>query len=50
MDTFKILAPALFGLAVLLIAFAVYVVLCATGRTPEVAGMERRKFGDGFGP
>ncbi len=50
MDTLKILAPALFGLAVLLVAFAVYSVLCMTGRTPQVAGMDRRKFGDGFGP
>jgi CDP-diacylglycerol--glycerol-3-phosphate 3-phosphatidyltransferase len=49
-DTLKILAPALFGLAVLLVAFGVYCVLCVTGHTPQVAGMDRRKFSDGFGP
>lgn len=50
MDRLYLLAPALLGLAFLLVTFAIYCVLCWTGRTPEVSGLERRKFTELFGP
>jgi phosphatidylglycerophosphate synthase len=45
-----ILAPALLGLAFLLVLLVIYAVLCAIGRTPEVPGVDRRKFSEILGP
>ncbi len=50
MDRLIILAPALFGLAFLVATFGIYCVLCLMGRTPQVAGLERRRFSELFGP
>ncbi len=50
MERLSILAPALLGISFLLVLFAVYCVLCAIGRTPEVPGFDRRKFSELLGP
>ena len=49
-ERFYILAPALLGVVYLLVALAAYSVLCATGRTPQVEGLDRRRFTEIFGP
>jgi phosphatidylglycerophosphate synthase len=45
-----ILAPALLGITFLFVMLAVYSVLCALGRTPDVPGVDRRKFTEILGP
>jgi phosphatidylglycerophosphate synthase len=45
-----ILAPALIPIAYMVAMFGVYCVLCATGRTPEVTGVDRRSFNELTGP
>ena len=50
MERLVILAPALLGVAFMAAMFAVYCVLCATGRTPEIDGLDRRRFTELFGP
>jgi phosphatidylglycerophosphate synthase len=39
-----ILAPALLGITFMLVMFAVYCVLCAIGRPPDIDGVDRRKY------
>ena len=50
MERFYLIAPALLGCAYMLLAFGVYCILCALGRTPEVDGVGRRRFTELFGP
>jgi phosphatidylglycerophosphate synthase len=45
-----ILAPALIGFAFLVGMLAVYSILCALGKTPEITGVDRRKFSEILGP
>jgi phosphatidylglycerophosphate synthase len=49
-DRLVILSPALAGVAFMAIMFGVYCVLCATGRTPVIEGLDRRRFTELFGP
>jgi phosphatidylglycerophosphate synthase len=49
-ERFYLLAPMLLGCAYMLVAFAVYCVLCAIGRTPDIDGVGRRRFTELFGP
>lgn len=50
MERLVILAPALLLAAFMIGAFFVYLILCAIGRTPEVAGLERKKSTEIIGP
>ena len=50
MERLVILAPALVGVAFFVALFLVYCGLCAVGRTPDIAGVDRRRFTDLFGP
>lgn len=50
MDRLYILAPALLGITFVLVMFGVYCVLCAVGRTPDVPGVDRRRFTEILGP
>lgn len=50
MDRLLILAPALVLLALALLSFAIYALLCATGRSPQLTGMDGRKYTDVVGP
>ncbi len=50
MERFYLIAPALIPAAYLLTAFGYFCILAALGKQPEVAGLERRKFTDIFGP
>ena len=50
MDRLVILAPALAGVAFVAMMFGVYCVMCATGRTPKIDGLDRRRYTDLFGP
>jgi CDP-diacylglycerol--glycerol-3-phosphate 3-phosphatidyltransferase len=45
-----ILAPALLGFTFLVVMLVIFSILCAIGRTPEVTGVERRKFSEILGP
>jgi CDP-diacylglycerol--glycerol-3-phosphate 3-phosphatidyltransferase len=45
-----ILAPALLGVAFLVALLLVYTVLVVSGRTPEIQGVDRRKFTEILGP
>lgn len=47
MDRFYLLAPAMLLLATLCLAFAVYCVLCATGRAPAIYNLKHNQL---FGP
>jgi CDP-diacylglycerol--glycerol-3-phosphate 3-phosphatidyltransferase len=49
-DRLVILAPALAGVAFVAVMFGVYCVMCATGRTPVIDGLDRRRYTDLFGP
>ena len=46
----SILAPAIAGLAFVLVMFGVYSILCAVGRTPDIKGVDRRRFTEILGP
>ena len=50
MERLGVLAPALTLLAAVAVAFIVYSLKCAIGRTPHIAGLERRKFRGPVGP
>ena len=50
MERLTILAPALLGVAFMLLMLGVYSVLCALGRTPDIDGVDRRRFTELFGP
>lgn len=50
MERLYILAPALLGITFLLVMFGVYSILCAIGRTPDIPGVDRRKFTELLGP
>jgi phosphatidylglycerophosphate synthase len=45
-----LIAPMLLGCAFMLGTFAVYSILCAVGRTPQIEGVGRRRFTELFGP
>jgi CDP-diacylglycerol--glycerol-3-phosphate 3-phosphatidyltransferase len=45
-----ILAPAIAGLGFVLVMFGVYSILCAIGRTPDIKGVDRRRFTEILGP
>jgi phosphatidylglycerophosphate synthase len=49
-DRLSILAPALLGILFFAVMFGVYCVLCLIGRTPDVVGVERRRFSEILGP
>lgn len=50
MERLILIAPALVGCAFMLGTFAVYSILCAVGRTPQIDGVGRRRFTELFGP
>ncbi len=45
-----ILAPALLGIAFMFLMFGIYSVLCLLGKTPDIPGVDRRKFTEILGP
>jgi len=49
-DRLFILAPALAGIAFILLMFGIYSILCAIGRTPNIPGVDRRRFTEILGP
>lgn len=50
MERLYILAPALLGITFLLVMFGVYCLLCLLGKTPDIPGVDRRKFTEILGP
>lgn len=50
MERLYILAPALAGITFVVVMFGVYCVLCAMGKTPDIPGVDRRKFTELLGP
>ena len=50
MERLRLLAPALVPVVYMAAMFGVYCVRCATGRTPQVSGVDRRRFNEVTGP
>lgn len=50
MERLYILAPALVGIAFVFVMFGVYSTLCLLGKTPDIPGVDRRKFTEILGP
>ncbi|WP_428267461.1 CDP-alcohol phosphatidyltransferase family protein [Haliangium sp.] len=50
MERFYVIAPALIPSIYMIAAFVYFCVLSAKGRRPQVAGLERRRFTEIFGP